>query len=586
MMGLGTRLDGTDGLYGAVRTRMVGRGCSAAPLLVMALCSGCYSGYGGGLDPGEDTQTGSDGADDGADETDTDSGDGSTGDVPAGACADAPLGVTAMRRLTSAEYRNTVRDLFGVEPPAQMLPSDSHGANFRTTAGQALTPGATSKYFDAARFVAETLSTEEPGWFPCSLDDACVDAYLRDEGLRVFRRPLSDEEIDRYHAIFTARMDAGDTADASADIMLQALLVSPHFLFLEQPGGEPGERAQLNDWQIASRLSFLLWASTPDDALLEAAASGDLSTPQARAEAAQRLLEDPRAEQAIDAFFMQWTTAENISLVSRDSELYPELVPELTNALEEETRMYFREIFWNRGASLAELFTSPVRVRNGALSQFYGDGLVPADQTEFSIVEGDPTEQQFGLLSQAGLLMAIGRNADAQIIHRGVFVQNKLLCQHITLAATDEVPPLPDIDQDATSRERIGQHTAAPACAGCHALINPPGFALEHFDTTGRWRDAENGLPIDASADLVGVSDSAVEGALGLSKALATSDLVRSCATEQMFEFAIGREPSTEDRCVLDELSTAMVDSGDDLQALLVEIVASEAFAQRVAPQD
>jgi hypothetical protein len=149
------------------------------------------------------------------------------------------------------------------------------------------------------------------------------------------------------------------------------------------------------------------------------------------------------------------------------------------------------------------------------------------------------------------------------------------------------VPPLPEIDPLATTRVQVAQHTAEPACAGCHRLLNPPGFALEHFDNIGRWRDDERGLELDASADLEDLGiEGTFDGALAFSRALAASEAVQSCAVAQMFEFAIGREPSTEDACVTDDLFASFVENDGDLQQLLVDIVASEAFAERVAPQE
>jgi hypothetical protein len=284
---------------------------------------------------------------------------------------------------------------------------------------------------------------------------------------------------------------------------------------------------------------------------------------------------------------MQWLAAEDISTVIKDPAIHPEIVPELTAALEEESRAYFRELFWNRGAALEELFVSPVRVRNGALAAYYDDDSVGADQAELTVIEGEIDERSFGLLSQAGLLMSIARNEPTQIIFRGRFIRAKLLCQRISPPMAGTVPPLPQIDPEATTREQVTQHTAEGECAACHTLLNPPGFALEHFDTVGRWRDDERGLPIDATAEIIGVGiDAPVDGALALSQALADNDTVRACAVAQMFEFAVGREPEPDDACVTDDLYATFVESGGDLQALLVDIVASEAFTERVAPQE
>jgi Protein of unknown function (DUF1592)/Protein of unknown function (DUF1588)/Protein of unknown function (DUF1595)/Protein of unknown function (DUF1585)/Protein of unknown function (DUF1587) len=554
---------------------------TAALLAASALVAGCYRGTdnvaqqdGGGTEAS------------GAGETPATSNGSDDGEAPPGVCADASLGVTPLRRLGAVEYRNSVADLFQITPPpVESLPSDAKFFDFRTTSNQMLSAGTATKYFDAAALVATARDLAAPTWFPCEEDGDCVDDYLRDEGRRIFRRPLSDDEIAHYHGLFSGRIAAGDSAAEAASILLQALLVSPHFLFLEQPTGEPGERVVLDDWQIAARLSYLVWASTPDDTLLDAAAAGGLASADARAEQAQRLLEDPRAKLAADSFFMQWFTTEDISSVVKDPVAYPQVVPELTAALEEESRLYFREVFWNRGAALDELLVSPIRVRNATLSAFYGDSL--ADSSELTVLDGDVDEHSFGLLSQAGLLMSVSRNAPTQIIYRGKFIRNKLLCQHITPPMAGTVPPLPEIDPLATTREQVAQHTAAPACAGCHRLLNPPGFALEHFDNIGVWRDQERELTIDATADLTDLGiDAPIDGALALSQALAASEAVQSCAVAQMFEFAIGREPASEDACITDDLFAAFVESGGDLQSLLIDIVASEAFAERVAPQE
>lgn len=549
------------------------------PLALSALLAGCYRGT-------DDDAVAGTGDSDGSGTAPVGSEGSGGSEGPAGVCADATLGVTPIRRLQANEYRNTVADLFSITPPpAESLPSDAKFFDFRTTTNQLLSAGTASKYFDAAATIALARSTAHPEWFPCAEDGACVDEFLRNEGRRVFRRPLTDDEIAHYHALFTGRIGEGDSAAEAALIVLQALLVSPQFLFLTQPAGEPGERVVLDDWQIAARLSYLVWASTPDDVLLDAAAAGELGTPDARAEQAQRLLADPRAVAAVDDFFMQWFATEDISTVVKDPIAYPAVVPELTAALEEEARMYFREIFWNRGATFDELLVSPLRVRNGQLSTYYGDSLAPETQDDLQLVEGEIDDRSFGLLSQAGLLMSVSRNAPTQIIYRGKFVRSKLLCQHLAPPNAGTVPALPEIDPLATTREQVAQHTSEGSCAGCHALLNPPGFALEHFDNVGAWRDDERGLPLDVTVDLgdLGI-EAPIDGALALSQALADSEMAQHCAVEQMFEFAIGREPDADDACVTDDLFASFVSSGGDMQALLVDLVASDAFAARVAP--
>jgi len=227
---------------------------------------------------------------------------------------------------------------------------------------------------------------------------------------------------------------------------------------------------------------------------------------------------------------------------------------------------------------------SSTRFRNQTLGQFYGDALGGVSDA-LSPVLAPPDQKTFGLLSQAGFLAAVSRNQEAAIIYRGRFVREKLLCGQLSLPPPNVASPLPEFTPDMTSRERVAEHTGGAACVGCHQLMNPIGFALEHFDYLGRWRDTESGLPIDTTV-VVGDELGQVTDAFELSRKLAESDVVALCGARQAFEFALGRAPAEEDACLVDALTAAGPRNlRRNLRVVLQSVPQSRAFQYRVEPQ-
>jgi hypothetical protein len=506
------------------------------------------------------------------------------GFLPVAEVASAPL-----RRLTRAEYQNVVREVLGVEPPAaHALPEDSLASGFRSTVNQLTTIAAANRYLDAAVEIGQKLEPAMRELVPCSASDldgekSCIDDWLVSYGPRLFRRPMSDEERARYVAAFE-RARATEPYEPSASLVIEALLVAPELLFVELPsGGEPGSAHQLDSWQVATRLSLLLWDSVPDQALLEAASRGELTSRAALSAHVERMLLDQRARATVGAFFDDWLGLGKIEGAGADKDAAPFIPRELAAAFAEESRRYVEEAFWV-DRDFRRLFVSNVKVRNPLLSSVYGDKLATSDA--MVRYEADVSERSFGLLSQKGFLMILARSSPNAPIHRGAFVRRKLLCGRLSPPPAGVATPLPELMPGMTKRQTISVHTSGAACVGCHEAFNSFGFALEHFDVSGAWRDVDATLPIDARVafDEPGLPLE-VDGARQLSEALAQSTSARACALQQLFSFALERPPSASDLPLFDDLGRKFEASGFDLKAILTELVLSDAFRTRIEPE-
>lgn len=502
---------------------------------------------------------------------------------------DAEARPTPLRRLTRAEYGNIVHELLGVAAPAAaLLPDDSLSSGFTSTSGQLMTIASASRYLDAASDVSTRLEPSVNMLVPCAARDtvdaeaSCVDAFLSATGSRLFRRPISEGEKARYLSAFRAAR-AGESYERSASLVVEALLVAPEFLFVEEPSGGPaGARHQLDSWQVASRLSLLLWDSVPDAPLVALAQAGALLAQPAVAEQVERMLQDARAKPAIRSFFDDWLELAKIENVTRDATAYPTVTQPLLADLAQESRQFAAQVFWEDN-DFRKLFVSAARYRNQALSAFYGDAL--GQGTTLVRADAEISERSFGLLSQAGVLMTLAQSQKTAAIHRGVFLRRKLLCEALPPPPPGLATPLPEIAVGVSSRQRISEHTSAPVCAGCHLRINPLGFTLDHFDIAGHWREQDQGLTIDSKATIAEAGFSSdVDGARALSEQLAQSPNARACVAQQLFTFTFGRKPAQSDARMFDAITQKFEASGFSLQTLVTELAISEDFRARIEP--
>jgi Protein of unknown function (DUF1592)/Protein of unknown function (DUF1588)/Protein of unknown function (DUF1595)/Protein of unknown function (DUF1587)/Protein of unknown function (DUF1585) len=506
-------------------------------------------------------------------------------------CAASPTepGPTPIRRLSRAEYNRTVHDLLNDSTaPATQFPGEEVVLGFDNNADQQRVSGLLVEgYQSAAMALSQAAISDLPALLACDPatqgEDACVAAFLNDFGLRIYRRPLQADETSRLLAFYASNKQAFDFPTA-VRLLLQAMLQSPHFLYRVETQGTPVSASVLkvSGYQLASRLSYLLWSSTPDLPLMQAAAAGALDTPEGIKAQAERLLADPRAKQAVGSFFSQWLDFEKISKIGKSdksSVAFPTFTPGLPGLLRQEAELFVDDVFF-AGGSLSTLLSGNYTFMNQQLAAFYG--VSGPSSAAFEKVLLDP-QRRAGVLTQGGFLASHAKADQTSPVQRGLFVREQLLCSAPPPPPANVNTTLPPPDPRATTRERLTLHRAAPACAGCHALLDPVGFTFEHFDGVGLWRDTESGKPVDATGELVGTvdADGKLDGALELAAKLSQSAQVQQCIAKQWFRFGYGRSEADLDQCTLQRLSDTFASSGGNWQALVLELTQTDAFRYR-----
>lgn len=556
-------------------------------LLGLALGAGCYGGVtsfeGAGAEAGDDA------ADDAADAGDAGDDEGE----PQSQCGgDAAPGASPIRRLTAWEYDNTILDLLGDDThPAAAFPQEG-GSGFDNNADvSGVTRLQAQKYLDASEAISARAVADLGTLLPCDPaagdEHPCIEQWVDGFGLRAWRRPLTTDERTGMLALYDEARQSEDLPTA-VGLVLQAFLQSPHFLYRVELGipGEQGTAAiRLGDYEMASRLSYLLWGSMPDQALLDAAAAGGLATPEDVEAHARRMLDDPKARRMVEHFHEQWLGTIRLATLEKDTAVFPAWSPELSAKQVQEALAFVDHVFFTGEGTLDELLTAPYTFVDAELAEFYGLP-VPAG-AGLQRTEAAGGVELSGILTLGGVLSAYALADTTDPIKRGLFVREHLLCQ-IPPPPPDVIPELPPVDPDATTRERFEQHRADPVCAACHAMFDPIGFGFEHYDAVGRWRTTENGLPIDASGELT-AADVAGEfvGVRELGTKLAASEDVAACMTRQWFRFAYGRLESQDlDACNMDTLAATFSESGHDLRELLVALTQTDAFLFRTAYAD
>jgi hypothetical protein len=552
---------------------------------------GCYSGFQDFDGDGSPVDSQGDAGDAGDDADGGDGGDaGDDGGVQA-QCVDAPrqIGATSLRRLTQSQYRNTIRDLLGVE--ATMVegfaPDERVGA-FKSNAVAPVVDLQVEQYMDAAELLAEEYVAELPAHLPCDPaaigDDACADAWLREIMPRAYRQPVSDADVQRIMDVYTAAA-ATDGFAMGIQVALQTMLQSPFFLYhVERGEAVEGDGPRpLTGYELASRMSYFLWNSMPDDVLLAAAEAGELSDPLLLRAQVDRMLIDPKADAAIADFHTQWLGVDEMEAVEKDAAVYPDFDGDLALAMKADTESFVRYVFNEGDGKLETLLTGAFTLSTDpALLAVYGVEL-PTDHVAGTPLPL-PADQRAGLLTQPSLLARHAHANQSSPVHRGQLVREKLLlCGPLPPPPPEVDNVVPDPTPGSTTRERFEQHREDPSCAGCHNLIDGLGFGFEGYDGTGAFRTMDGGLPVDASGEVTATSDinGTYDGAVELSQRLATSEDVRSCVARQWFRYSLGRMDADEDVCANDELFDRFADSDYHLRTLVHEVVQSDAFRYR-----
>jgi mono/diheme cytochrome c family protein len=495
-------------------------------------------------------------------------------DLRAASGPPSPPRAATLRRLTRFEYERCVEDLFGVRVEVEdVFPADAAAYGFDTVGDvMFLTDVVVERYFDAAQRVLEEVAASRRAR---ARFEGEPEAVLRALLLRAFRRPPTEEEVQTRLAL--VEPTGGFAGGLRLRSALLSVLVSPHFLFrveADRPGAEP---RPLDPFELATRLAFTLWAQGPDDELLEAAGTGALLEVQVLRSQAQRLLRDPRSRALADGFASQWLRFREMPTRAVDFRVYRGFGDDLKRDLYEESALFFDALV-REGLPVTELVAADWTYLNRRLAAHYGLPEVQGGKLRRTAV---PPDQRGGVLAQGSTLTLTSHPTRTSPVLRGAWILEALL---------DAAPPPPPPDVGAlpaaqaeaptSVRERLEAHRADPACAGCHARIDPLGFALEAYDGVGRLREEDGGRPLDTRGTLPG--GETLEGLSGLKTHLAANpERLAKALLERLFVYGIGRPSEAWDAPALDRALRATEAEGWSTRALVLELVTSEPFRTR-----
>jgi hypothetical protein len=516
-------------------------------------------------------------------------------DAPASmTCGDGAIqpGRAPIRRLTRFEYNNTVRDLFGdTTQPANLLPPEELGNGFGNDADTISVSGLLAEQYGtvaegvAARATAtpEALARLAPcaGTLTPETEDACARTIIESLGPKVLRRPLAPGESDELMTLEQALRATADATFATAiSGVIQAFLQSPEFLYRVELGVPDAARPELmrpSGDEMATRLSYFLWGTMPDDALREAARTGELLSDEGVLARAASMLDDPRSRPVIRFFFDNLLPISGLTDLQRDPALFPGFSSELGAAMREETQRFLEYEIFEGGGTWPSILTAPYTFVNGPLADFYG--MAGVTGSEFVQAPLD-TSQRLGLLTQASVMAGTVTTNRSNPVLRGSFVLNRLLCRNLALPTDPEVLAMvqvPDDTTGATARERFSKHSSQTVCRSCHQYLDPIGFALENFDPIGQYRTEENGVTIDTSGMMPG-ADEPITNAVDLARYLAESEDAQSCFALHWLEFAQGRSMGRDDMCTRRAVDAAFEESGYDVKQMLLSLTQTDAF--------
>jgi hypothetical protein len=497
-----------------------------------------------------------------------------------------PTAVKApIRRLTRFEYNNTVRDVAGAtDAPANLFPPEDVGSGFGTdTSIQAVSDVLAEKYMTTARNLAAALTAPAriAELAPCASsptaanEAACAKTVVESFVPRIFRRPLEAGDVEDFAQVFQSVRMGGSSFSSSLAAVLEVAFQSPEFLYRPELGkpvaGNPAI-FQPTDYEMASRLSYLFYGSSPDKELMEAAASGQLSNAAGIRTQAERMLGQPKAKDVVRFFFDSLLPIQALGSLTRSAD-YGGFTQEIGHLMRQETQTFLQDQVFN-GGTWATALTAPYTFVNDKLAKYYG--LPGVTGSEFRKVTLDG-QKRAGLMTQGGIVSGPIHSDPNNPVVRGSFVLNKLMCVKIATPPPSFgpiVPPDPGIG--GTARDRYSEHSKNPECRSCHNLLDPIGFALENFTSVGQWQDMEGGKAIDVTVTSPQLGSFA--GAVELGKKMAESTAVQACFATNWANYAYGRASEEQDACTMQQLQKTFETKGYNIKELLLELSQTSTF--------
>jgi hypothetical protein len=496
-------------------------------------------------------------------------------------------GSATLRRLNRAEYNNTIRDLVGIDfQPADDFPQDDVGYGFDNIGDVlSLPPLLMEKYLAAAeKIVEKALASPEARkriFIVTTQNEESARQILERFATRAYRHPLRGDELRRLMRFVETAEKNRDGFETGIGLAMQAVLVSPHFLFRVETDRKPDDPTAIhpvNDYELASRLSYFLWSSMPDDELFELAGKKKLREPDVLEPQVRRMLKDPRARALVDNFASQWLQLRNLKEFKPDPDLFSSFDEKLRAAMLRETELFFENVI-REDRSILDFIDSDYTFVNERLAKHYGLQGVQGEQFRRVSLTGTP---RGGILTQAAVLTVTSNPTRTSPVKRGKWILDNIL-------GTPPPPPPAGVEElkedkesvlSGTLRQRMEQHRAKPACATCHQRMDPLGFGFENFDAVGAWRTKEGKHAIDPSGTLP--NGQSFAGPAGLRTILkGRQDAFARCLSEKLVTYALGRGVERYDRCALDEIVKGAGKDHYKFSRLVVEIVKSDPFQKR-----
>ena len=496
---------------------------------------------------------------------------------------------TALIRLTNSEYSQTVSDLVG-EPPgaaaryhfpddAQEHGFDNNVALLHVSPVHAQQYEAAAEAIAAATFAAANRRALVLTCDPATGGAACLNTFVRTMGRRAFRHVLSDDEANQLIAIATGAASMTDPT-SGVRIALTAMLQAPAFLYRVQVGVADPSRpgiVGLDGFEMATRLSYFLLGTTPDDPLLDKAAAGSLSTPDGVKGVVQQMLTDPRSRLGIKRFYGQWLPLSLISGPTAQADRLPHGDAVLATTMAEETSRFVDNVLWN-GGTVLDLLTAPYTFVEGTLAKNYGLPAVTA-WTRVDFPAGSP---RLGILTQGTFLAAGSHGTRPSNTRRGEMVREQLLCQNIPSPPPGVNANIPPAMPGETEQQTFARHTTVPTCAACHSQMDPVGFGLSGFDEMGAIRTMDtNGQPISVAGSINGMTPPDFNGPVELAKKIAASPEFRTCFATELFRYVFGRTEAAQDSVGVTELQGSFERAQWDFSKGVSSFVLSDGFRYR-----
>jgi hypothetical protein len=499
-------------------------------------------------------------------------------------------GKAVFHRLNRVEYNNTIRDLLGdASNPGNAFASDQDSAKSGYFTGGAISANDATHLLEATEKLAAAAMQRLTDLVPCKAvptaaadQDACAAQFITQFGKRAFRRPLTTDEAASFKAFYAAQRSGGHDFANALRMVISGVLLSPQFLYrwevIPETAVREGALVRYNSFEIASRLSYLVWASMPDDTGFAAAEQNRLSTPDQIEAEVRRLLKDPRSKVAVGDFFTQWLGVTELATVPKDPKVYPTYSPELVTSMLAETAAFAAHTVTEGDGKLSTLFTSPQSFIDARLATLYGNKAVTAASLTQAMV--NPAERA-GILTHGSFLAGHASADESNPTRRGKVLADRVICQEIALPPDD----VPDPEKPMTGvsvRERFEKHSGQPCAMACHGVMDPLGFAFENYNGMGAYQAMDAGKPVNAAGKLT-LDGKTVEfkNALELNRILAESKQVGACMARQFLRYALRRKEVVGDEQALATAEAAFASKSYDLRELMVALTKTKSFTHR-----